>query len=200
MHTWWDCHRPQSHTLTHKPYFLPPHRLSTPHHPQQVQEPAAACLPIPPPTPPPPALRQPPCRASTHEQQRNASLAANMQRTCPDASAPAGYNVSDVKRPLPDASALAGYNISGVITCAPPLPLQGLGISDAYLAARVLCIFPSVLGCDVGGQLRPVIGWLMSLGLEVRPRRVVGVGVGGGGGQGASWWCGVCCMGVMRRL
>ena len=46
--------------------------------------------------------------------------------------------------------------------------LKGLGITDEYLAARVLCIWPAVLSRDVDSELRPVVTFFMALGLEVR--------------------------------
>ncbi|KAG2446196.1 hypothetical protein HXX76_000789 [Chlamydomonas incerta] len=45
--------------------------------------------------------------------------------------------------------------------------LKGLGLKDDLLAARVLCVWPELLGRDVEQQLRPVVSYLMSLGLEV---------------------------------
>ncbi|PNW77214.1 hypothetical protein CHLRE_10g427000v5 [Chlamydomonas reinhardtii] len=45
--------------------------------------------------------------------------------------------------------------------------LKGLGLKDDMLAARVLCVWPELLGRDVDAQLRPVVTFLMSLGLEV---------------------------------
>ncbi|KAG2440484.1 hypothetical protein HYH02_010363 [Chlamydomonas schloesseri] len=45
--------------------------------------------------------------------------------------------------------------------------LKGLGLKDDLLASRVLCVWPELLGRDVESQLRPVVGFLMSLGLEV---------------------------------
>ncbi|KAG2497961.1 hypothetical protein HYH03_004222 [Edaphochlamys debaryana] len=45
--------------------------------------------------------------------------------------------------------------------------LKSLGLKDDMLAARVLCVWPELLGRDVEGQLRPVVSYLMSLGLEV---------------------------------
>ncbi|EFJ44804.1 hypothetical protein VOLCADRAFT_94950 [Volvox carteri f. nagariensis] len=45
--------------------------------------------------------------------------------------------------------------------------LKSLGLKDDLLASRVLCVWPELLGRDVEGQLRPVVTFLMSLGLEV---------------------------------
>ncbi len=45
--------------------------------------------------------------------------------------------------------------------------LKSLGPKDDLLASRVLCVWPELLARDVEGQLRPVVNYLMSLGLEV---------------------------------
>ncbi|EFJ44803.1 hypothetical protein VOLCADRAFT_94948 [Volvox carteri f. nagariensis] len=45
--------------------------------------------------------------------------------------------------------------------------LKSLGLKNYLLASRVLCVWPELLGRDVEGQLRPVVTFLMSLGLEV---------------------------------
>ncbi|GIL43645.1 hypothetical protein Vafri_1316 [Volvox africanus] len=45
--------------------------------------------------------------------------------------------------------------------------LKGLGLKDDLLASRVLCVWPELLSRDVEAQLRPVVTYLMSLGLEV---------------------------------
>jgi len=45
--------------------------------------------------------------------------------------------------------------------------LKQLGIRDEYLAQRVLCVWPEVMGRDVEGALRPIVLFLMSLGIEV---------------------------------
>ncbi|PNH08773.1 hypothetical protein TSOC_004657 [Tetrabaena socialis] len=45
--------------------------------------------------------------------------------------------------------------------------LKSLGLKDDLLASRVLCVWPELLGRDVESQLRPVVAFLMSLGLEV---------------------------------
>ncbi len=45
--------------------------------------------------------------------------------------------------------------------------LKTLGIADDFLAQRVLCAWPDVLARDVETQLRPVVLFLMRLGIEV---------------------------------
>lgn len=45
--------------------------------------------------------------------------------------------------------------------------LKSLGPKDDLLASRVLCVWPELLARDVEAQLRPVVNYLMSLGLEV---------------------------------
>ena len=46
--------------------------------------------------------------------------------------------------------------------------LRTLGLKDDHLNQRVLCVCPSVLCRDVESQLRPVVLWLMQMGIEVR--------------------------------
>jgi len=45
--------------------------------------------------------------------------------------------------------------------------LRQLGIKNEYLAPRVLAVWPEVLCRDVEGELRPVVTFLMNLGVEV---------------------------------
>lgn len=46
--------------------------------------------------------------------------------------------------------------------------LKNLGIKQEYLFPRVLCLCPGILLQDVGGQLQPIVTYLMSLGLEAQ--------------------------------
>ncbi len=46
--------------------------------------------------------------------------------------------------------------------------LKQLGLKDDFLAQRVVCLWPAVLARDVEQQLRPIVTFLMSTGLEVR--------------------------------
>ncbi|KXZ56777.1 hypothetical protein GPECTOR_1g70 [Gonium pectorale] len=54
------------------------------------------------------------------------------------------------------------YQAGSVVTF-----LKSLRLSDDLLATRVLCVWPGLLGREVEAELRPVVGFLMSLGLEV---------------------------------